>query len=614
MSFLYPLGLWGLLGIPVLIIIYIIKSKYTEQTISSTYLWTLSEKFLKRRNPLSRLTGLISLFLQILIVTAISLAIAHPMITLPGTAQEYCFVLDGSGSMQMQYGDHTRFEEGKVRIADTIQNAVDGSVYTLVYVGDYTGVVFEKLEDKEQALLLLEETTPSSSAVTMTDALGIAQAYFNQNTSAKVHLVTDKMYQNITNMKVVEVSSDVENYAVDNVTYTYLNGKLTVNGYLTSYASDAMLTTELYVNDGEELSSMGTVVVAAGKATPFQLTCEVKNFTSFRVVVAESDGLLLDNEVCVYDVKSESSYSTLIVSETPFFFESMFDVLVNAQMDVISHEEYTGQRGYGLYVFDGITPEEMPTDGAVWLINQTATVPDAGFSYQGEITFGKAQPLELSTSTASAVKNLIKDMTGDEVYVARYLKYGLYRNFSTLMSYQGNPVIFAGTNAYGNREVVFAFNIHDSNLPLLYDFTILMRNLVGYSFPDMIEKTTFYCGEEVEINIPANCESIRIDSPSGDGTYLSMETATGRFVPSEVGVHTVTMNVANTQRQFKIHVALQTEERVPLVAEVDIGLQGQATNQGLDGKYDTLTIIMIALAILFLADWGLYCYEKYQLR
>ena len=75
MSFTYPLGLLALIGIPIVIIIYILRNKYNEQTVSSTYIWKLSDKFLKRRNPLSGLTGLISLILQILTIAAIAFAI-----------------------------------------------------------------------------------------------------------------------------------------------------------------------------------------------------------------------------------------------------------------------------------------------------------------------------------------------------------------------------------------------------------------------------------------------------------------------------------------------------------------------------------------------------------
>ena len=78
MSFLFPLGLLGLIGIPIIILIYILQSKYTEQTVNSTYIWTLSDKFLKRRNPLSGMAGIISLILQLLMVLVISLAIASP--------------------------------------------------------------------------------------------------------------------------------------------------------------------------------------------------------------------------------------------------------------------------------------------------------------------------------------------------------------------------------------------------------------------------------------------------------------------------------------------------------------------------------------------------------
>ena len=93
MSFLYPLGLIGLVGVPILIIIYIIKNKHTEQIVSSTYLWELSEKFLKKKRQVKLISGIISLILQLVLVVVISLAIAHPIITIPNAAKEYCFIL-----------------------------------------------------------------------------------------------------------------------------------------------------------------------------------------------------------------------------------------------------------------------------------------------------------------------------------------------------------------------------------------------------------------------------------------------------------------------------------------------------------------------------------------
>ena len=116
MSFYFPLGLLALLGIPVLILIYIIKSKYTEQTIASTYLWELSEKFLKRRRPVSKLTGILTLILQILAVVAASLLIAHPVFTLPASANDFYFILDGSASMNMQVSGSTRFEKAQEKM------------------------------------------------------------------------------------------------------------------------------------------------------------------------------------------------------------------------------------------------------------------------------------------------------------------------------------------------------------------------------------------------------------------------------------------------------------------------------------------------------------------
>ena len=147
MSFFYPLGLIGLIGVPLLILIYILRSKYNEQTVSSTYLWTLSERFFKRRNPLSGLTGIISLILQILMVILVSLAIARPIFVIPESASEYCFILDGSGSMNTESEGKSCFEMGKEEIENMIDDARLGSTYTLIFVSGDTSVVYERISD-----------------------------------------------------------------------------------------------------------------------------------------------------------------------------------------------------------------------------------------------------------------------------------------------------------------------------------------------------------------------------------------------------------------------------------------------------------------------------------
>ena len=94
-------------------------------TVSSTYIWRLSERFLKNRIPISKLRSLISLMLQILTVIILALTIAHPIIVLPNAANEYCIILDGSASMSIKQNDKTRFELAKEEIDDSYVNFLE---------------------------------------------------------------------------------------------------------------------------------------------------------------------------------------------------------------------------------------------------------------------------------------------------------------------------------------------------------------------------------------------------------------------------------------------------------------------------------------------------------
>ncbi len=617
MSFLYPLGLLGLIGIPILIIIYIIKSKYTEQTVSSTYLWALSEKFLKRKNPLSRLTGIISLILQILAVILISLSIAHPIIAIPNSANEYCFIIDGSGSMNMLSDGETRFERGKSEIAAIINDAAQGSVFSLVYVGDDTSTVYEKTDDKEQAMLLLGDLKVSYGEADLTKALGIAQGYFNENPSALVYLISDAEYENSSNVNVVNVAKGEENYAVSDIIHTHENGTVELNGSVISYKSDALLTVGLYIDGASEPSDIESISAVGGEKYTFTLSANADTFSSLSVKISQSDALEFDNEYIIYDLKRESSYDTLIVSERPYLIKAMLSQLLHAKIDVIKPSEYSSQTGYGLYIFDSVSPElidELPKDGSVWLMNLDGSIDGAGFSVQGEVTFESSEVISLTDSSSSTAQALIKDLSGNGMHITKYVKCGFYRNFTTIFSYKGNPIVFAGNSTNGVREVVFAFDIHNSNLPLLADYAVLMRNLVNYSFPDMVENTAYESGKEAQINVVANCESIKVESPLGNVTYLDTSSAVASLPLTEAGVYKVTMTVAGSAKEFCIYSAFAESERAPIQSESELILQGYASSDGFDGKYDPLVIIFIILAIIFLADWMVYCYDKYQLR
>ena len=615
MRFLFPLGLLGLIGIPILIIVYIIKSKYAEITVSSTFIWRLSEKFLKRRNPLNKLTGIIGLILQLLMVAVLSFAIAHPMITLSGAANEYCFVIDGSASMRMTDSEgNTRFDIAKQEIEGIIDGAAEGSVYSLIYVGDGTRVVYERNENKESAKLLLSELDASYGTSEYADAIGKAQMIFERNPSTLTYLVTDKKYEKMNNAELICVGDESENYAVSNVAYTLLSNTLTVTGNVTSYTSDADLELALYLDGDTNPAAMQSVQVSANNPTSFSLACTTKTFSSIKVKVLNEDALALDNEIIIFNTESEKSYKTLIVSDTPFFMESIIGTVTNADVTVLSVDDYNGQTGYGLYIFESCEVENLPRDGAVWFINPKNSVAGADFSFQGEIALDAADTLDMTKSTSLLTKSLIKNVVGEEIYITHYAKCSPGRGYTTLLSYKGSPVLFAGTNSYGNRQVVFGFDIRNSNVPLLMDFVTFTKNFIAYSFPSVLEEVLFDVGEEVNVNVIANCESIRLDSPTGKVDYLDVSSAISSYMLSEAGVYDITMMVSGAKREFSVYSSIPELERVPMTTEEEFSLQGEKENSGFDGEYDPMMILFIALVVLFIADWGVYCYEKYQLR
>lgn len=627
MSFLYPLGLLGLIGVPILILIYIIKNKYTEQTIASNYIWHYSERFLKRRKKLPKIAGLISLIMQLLAVVVISLSIAHPVLTFPGAASEYCFIIDASGSMHMQSGSGTRLDAAKAEVATLIEESLQGGVYTLIAVDDgSTDVLCLRESDRKKALEKLSGITASFGDTEMADALSMAQSYFDANNGVRTYLVTDKRYEQHHNVELITVGGGEQNFALSDAKYTFdaENEMLQVEATLSAYGKDGEVSVSLFLGEEESPVDSKTLTLAADTAETVLFSVKTPGFVSFRLQLAGSDALAADDVLVVYNRISENDQTALIVSDTPFFLQSALSAVGNVEITTVTPDAYAKAgggkagdvpvTGYSLYIFDGYTPAALPADGSVWLLNAQGNIAEAGFSVQGEVALQEAVSLTLTGSSASMARRLVENLRGEAVHVYKYMKYGLYSHFTTLYSYRGQPLVFAGQNALGNNQVVFAFSLHDSNFTMLADFIPLIDNLLDYSFPGVLDRVNYVSGEALEINVPAGCTEIKIATPGGDVAYPTSGLAAREYLLREPGVYTVSLTVGGTLRRYRVFCEMQEAESAVTEAGTAFSLQGDAGEGGLDGIYDDLIWLMILLAVIFMVDWMVYCYDKYQLR
>lgn len=622
MSFSYPLGFLALLAIPVLVIIYIIKSKYTEQVIPSTYLWELSERFLKRKNPLKAITGILSLILQILAVILIALAVAHPVFVVKDGANDYCFILDSSASMNVLSGDKTRFENAVESIKNIINSSADGSTYSLISAGDATDIVFHDVDDKRSALNQLGQLSASYVGSGLDEALTLSQQYFDRNTSMKFYLVTDKAFENTANVTYIDVGGGTINYGLSDVEYFFTltdeSTTTTVTGNVWSYSEAATVTVEVFVDDASSASGFAEVQVGANAGVGFSVTLEASSFSSLTVRIKNVDDLASDNGVKLYGTADRESYSILLVSKTPYLIESALKA-ANMTCDVLAPDKYTQEkcRGYSLYIFDSdndkpFTPTALPADGAVWFINPSASVAKTGFSVRGEAESGGEA--KLNASTSSKVRSLLKGTSSDDTTISEYVKCGLSRTFYNLMYCNNDPVVFAGSNEYGNREVVFAFDWNLSDFPLSYNGRAIVNNLINYTFPSLTDETLAFSGDTISLNVLPGCTSLKVVSPSGEEDFLDVSETISEYELTETGEYIITATVGGGIKTAAVYAQFPEEERILQVTETNFVINGEAGTAKRDGRFEDLLYLFIILGVILLADWAVYCYEQYQLR
>ena len=623
MSFEYPYAFLVLLAIPVLIVIYILKNKYKETTAPSTYLWEMSKQFLKKKKPFHSIQHLLSLILQCVTIFGLSICLAHPNFIMPGKSDNILFILDSSASMNMREANgETCFDKAKGEIEQIVDKSTKGSSYSLLVSGEENRIVCKDIQDKNQFSLYLSSLNIGCQRNDLSSCLTKAQEIVTSSNINSCYLLTDKKMNNLTDITLIDCSTDQDNYALSDLSYEYDDNQLKISASVLSYMSDKNLTVNFYCNDVK----IGSRKYLVTKGDPYIFAFnyndtkgKYKDISSIKAEIEEKDALDEDNTAVIYN-NNESQYSKiLLVSDEPFYLKSIFSAINNAsdyknEMDVVSKSAYTPNTSYDLYIFDSYTPASLPKNGSLMFFNSDTTLTGTGFIAQKEIEEDSAVHLTYADNSSSLLyQNLTKGIVKNDITVKKYIRYSLSSSFTTIMSYDNIPFVFAGKSDNGQREIVFSFDLHNSNLPVQYDFSPLMRNALGYLSPRIVEKYNYEVHDQATLNISDNIREIVVKTPSDRRENLRKNNDYLVYSLDELGTYVVTVTFEDdSTKNIYLSALYPDDESNPLVEDVTpLSLVIDSNAKKGNGIFDNILPFIIFASVVFLLDWGVYAYEQY---
>ncbi|HEU5394666.1 MAG TPA: VWA domain-containing protein, partial [Candidatus Methylomirabilis sp.] len=193
MTFGHPLGLLFLLGVPLLLVLYTLRRRRMEATVSSLLLWVLPAGEPQGRTLFRRLRLPLILLLQILLVTALALALSRPGLLTRSTGfGRAILIVDTSASMQATDERPSRFARGVGEARAVLDGLALGAEAVLIEAGPRPRVAVPLTREVSDLRAGLARLRPQDAGADLAAALRLAAAFAEGAGPTEVHVFTDR--------------------------------------------------------------------------------------------------------------------------------------------------------------------------------------------------------------------------------------------------------------------------------------------------------------------------------------------------------------------------------------------------------------------------------------
>jgi hypothetical protein len=192
MPFATPLALLGLLFVPAVIAMYLLKLRRDEAVVPSTLLWTRLVADVEANAPWQRLRRSLLFLLQLLLVIALALLAARPFLERPaGLARDIVLVMDTSASMAATDVVPDRLTAAKQVAIEALKDLPTGGKVSLIAADRTARIVVNESSDLVRVRQAIESIQVSQSRGDLGDALELASKLAKRSGEAQVLVATD---------------------------------------------------------------------------------------------------------------------------------------------------------------------------------------------------------------------------------------------------------------------------------------------------------------------------------------------------------------------------------------------------------------------------------------
>jgi Ca-activated chloride channel homolog len=532
MSFLSPLALLGLLFVPLVLAMYLLKLRRDRQVVPSTLLWQKLLTDVEANAPWQRLRKSLLLLLQLLLVVLLAIIAARPFLERPaGLAGDVVVVIDTSASMGATDIPPDRLTEAKAKVLEKLRDLPANGTVSVIAAGRTARVVVNGTTDLGRVRAAIEGITVSPTTGDLGDALNLANALAARAGDAEILVATDAALAiKPTNrldhkVSVLQVGRDRKNQAIVALAVRSAPSGVTRSVFVSVANLDiepAQRRLELYADD---------ILIDANDLTrlPAQTRTEVvidevpRDASVIEVRLTggaegtNPDALALDDRAWAV-VPPDRLRRVLLVGEGDPYLETALSYLPNTELYGVTPAKYgpdTHPELFDLIIFEGFLPPTLPRT-AILAIGPTAS------SDLGQVVGTLTDP---GIATLSPDEPILKFIDLSSVHIGRAAKLVLPAWARTVIpGPAGSPLLYVG-ELEGQRAAVMAFLPRNSDLPLQVAFPLLIANLTGELMGGSATPTEALApGDPVTIPVPAGATSVIVTRPDGGTVELAPAT------------------------------------------------------------------------------------------